>query len=302
MVPVQKMSEILPPRAVRRLKRLPRLALSLAIAAHEDSGQVDAPSSIFLGTGWGALSETYDFLTRVFETRGQFPSPTDFVGSVHNAPAGQIAMHFQSTGANITTTGGDYSFEQSLMVAQLLSTGASGSALLVGVDESHEVLSTLFDRSVSADEVLSDGGGAFCLKRGDNSTGPHIGVAFYENAENNPEAILSLIKRLGGPGRINSAYGALLAGVPKRCRSEGERQLQAFLSLSEFKNPVIDYRKIVGEYASASAVASVIAARLIKEGKIPAPLCHGHTFHLNGKGVLVIGVGEFITATEFFTR
>jgi 3-oxoacyl-[acyl-carrier-protein] synthase-1/3-oxoacyl-[acyl-carrier-protein] synthase II len=105
-VPIQKLSRGLSPRAVRRLKRLPRLALSLAIAAHKDSGEVDAPSSVFFGTGWGALSETYDFLTRLFETDGQFPSPTDFVGSVHNAPAGQIAMQFRSTGANVTTTGG----------------------------------------------------------------------------------------------------------------------------------------------------------------------------------------------------
>jgi 3-oxoacyl-[acyl-carrier-protein] synthase-1/3-oxoacyl-[acyl-carrier-protein] synthase II len=278
------------------------LALSLAIAAHEDSGKIEAPSSVFFGTGWGALSETYDFLTRLFETDGQFPSPTDFVGSVHNAPAGQIAMHFQSTGANITTTGGDYSFEQSLMAAQLLSRGISGSLLLVGADEAHGVLSNLFDRSVSADEILSDGGGAFCLKRGDDTTGLHVGLAFYETAENNPQAIASLIDRLGGPEQINVAYGALLAGVPKCRRSVGEKQLQAFLSLSEFKNPVIDYRRIVGEFASASAVASVIAARLLAEGEVPGPLCHGPTLHLNGKGVLVIGVGEFITAVEVFTR
>jgi 3-oxoacyl-[acyl-carrier-protein] synthase-1/3-oxoacyl-[acyl-carrier-protein] synthase II len=302
MVPLQKMSGMLPPPSVRRLKRLPRLALVLAIAAHEDSGKVDAPSSVFFGTGWGALSETYDFLTRVFETKGRFPSPTDFVGSVHNAPAGQIAMHFQSTGANITTTGGDYSFEQSLMAAQLLCTGVGGSVVLVGADESHEVLSKLFDRSVSAEEVLSDGGGAFCLKSGDDTSGPHIGIAFFENAENDPAAILSLVDRLGGPDQINSAYGALLAGIPKRCRSEGERQVRAFVSLSEFKHPVIDYRKIVGEYASASAVASVIAARIVKAGGMPGSLGRGDTLDLNGKGVLVIGVGEFITAIEIFTR
>ena len=301
-VSIQKLSRGFSPRAVRRLKRLPRLALSLAIAAHEDSGEVDAPSSVFFGTGWGALSETYDFLTRLFETDGQFPSPTDFVGSVHNAAAGQIAMQFQSTGANVTTTGGDYSFEQSLMVAQLLSAGISGSLFLIGADESHEVLSNLFDRSISGDEILSDGGGAFCLKRGANTTGRHIGVAFYENAENNREAISSLINRLGGPERVRTTYGALLAGVPKSCRREGEAQLQAFLLLTEFKNPVIDYRKIVGEFASASAVAAVIAARLLAEGELSGPLLNGNPFHLDGKGVLMIGVGKFITAVEVFMR
>jgi hypothetical protein len=49
-------------------------------------------------------------------------------------------------------------------------------------------------------------------------------------------------------------------------------------------------------------VAAVIAARLVEEGKIPGPLCDGHTFQLYGKGVLMIGVGKFITAVEVFMR
>jgi hypothetical protein len=127
------------------------------------------------------------------------------------------------------------------MVAQLLSAESSGSLFLIGADESHEVLSNLFDRSISGDEILSDGGGAFCLKRGANTTGRHIGVAFYENAENNREAISSLINRLGGPERITTTYGALLAGVPKSCR----RRRNAFrrFFVSRVQNPVIDYSK-----------------------------------------------------------
>jgi len=302
MLSIQEISENLPPRVVRRLKRLPRLALSLAIAAHEDSGRADTPSSVFFGTGWGALSETHDFLTRLFETDGQFPSPTDFIGSVHNAPGGQIAMQFQSTDANVTTTGGDYSFEQSLMVAQLLSKNTSDSFFVTGADESHAVLSRLFDRSVLDDEILSDGGGAFCLKRGDNLSGRRIGLEFYENAQNNPGVILSLVDRLGGPAQINAAYGALLAGIPAGCRREGEKQLQTFLSLSGFKNPVIDYRKMIGEFASASAVAAVMAAKFLEKGEIPGPLCDGRSVRLNGKGVLVIGLGKFITAMEVSKR
>ena len=144
---------------MRRLKRFPRLALSLAIAAHENSGEGDDPSAVFLGTGWGALSETSDFLTRLFETDEQFPSPIDFIGSVHNAAAGQIAMRFQATGANITMTGGDYSFEQALMAAGLLSNSIDDTFLVIGADESHPQLSRLFDRSASGSAILSDGGG-----------------------------------------------------------------------------------------------------------------------------------------------
>ncbi len=298
VLPVQEISANLPARDVRRLKRFPRLALYLAMESHENSGKSDRPSAVFFGTGWGALSETFDFLTRLYETGEQFPSPTDFVGSVHNAAGGQIAIQFQSTGENITMTGGDYSFEQSLMVADLFSRDISESFFVIGADESHEVLSRLFDRSVSREAFLSDGGGAFFLKRGQGSLGLYISLVFYENTTHNPEVISSLIRRLGGPQLINARYGALMVGIPGACRSNGERQLRNFLSLTSYKNPVIDYRKIIGEFASASAVAAVMAVKFMEDGKIPGSLCSGDAFHLNERGVLIIGLGDFITAVK----
>jgi len=297
-LPIQDMSANLSAGDVRRLKRFPRMALSLAIAAHDNSGGIDRPSSVFLGTGWGALSETFDFLTRLYETGEQFPSPTDFVGSVHNAAGSQIAIQFHSSGPNITMTGGNYSFEQSLMVADLLSQDINESLFVIGADESHTPLSRLFDRSVSGDADLSDGGGAFCLKRGQGALGLYLNLVSYENAANNPEVILSLIRRLGGPHNINSRYGALLAGIPAAFRGDGERQLQNFLSISGYKNPVIDYRKITGEFASASAVAAVMAAKFMETGIIPGPLLSGNALHLNHRGTLIIGLGDFVTAME----
>jgi 3-oxoacyl-[acyl-carrier-protein] synthase-1/3-oxoacyl-[acyl-carrier-protein] synthase II len=257
---------------------------------------------VFLGTGWGALSETYDFLTRLYETGEQFPSPTDFVGSVHNAAAGQIALQFQATGPNITTSGGDYSFEQALMAAQLLTRDPHASVFLLGVDESHPDLSRLFDPSVGKDDILSDGGGAFCLTRDSQASELSIYLKFYENSLHNPEVMAALIRKLGGPLRINTAYGALLVGIPGGYRKEGQAQLQTFLTLAGFESPVIEYRRITGEFASASAVAAVMASNFLKEGKIPGALLRGHDRQLNGQGILVLGLGGFITAMELLKQ
>ena len=122
------------------------MALALACGAKENAGtdrqQLD---SVFMGTGWGALSETHDFLKRLNESGEQFPSPTDFVGSVHNAPASQVAIMFGATGANITTSGGDYSFEQALLAAELMYDGnGESTALVLGADEGHDSFSPLF--------------------------------------------------------------------------------------------------------------------------------------------------------------
>ena len=305
----KEVSEDLSPKTVRRIKRLSRLALSLAVAAHKDSGELDDPNSLFFGTGWGPLSDTYDFLTKLYESEEHFTSPIDFIGSVHNAPAGLIAIGFGATGPNITTTGGDYSFEQSLMAASLLTKGRDELILVVGADESHEILSALFDDSVSGGQTPSDGGGALCLRRADTSSPPRTGSStglrlfpsFFEYSKDNPSIILSLIDSLGGPDRIKRKYGAVFAGIPGSHRDTGSNQLSQFLAGSDFGGPVIDYRRLTGEFASASAVATVLAVCFVREGKIPASLCGKKSSSLNGKGVLIIGLGKFVTAVELTT-
>jgi len=298
MLDLKEISANLSAGRIRRLKRFPRLALSLAIDAHADSGAGDTPAAVFLGTGWGALSETSDFLNRLFETDEQFPSPTDFVGSVHNAAAGQIAMHFQAVGANITMTGGDFSFEQSLMAAGLLSENMRDAFLVIGADESHPELSRLFDRSVAKSSCPADGGGALYLKKGTGNSGLTIGSLFFESSENNPNVVSSLIQQIEAQQSFNDRYGVILAGLPAACRSEGDIQLQTLLALTGFNHPVIDYRKLTGEFASASAVAAVMAVKFLQQGQIPAPLCEDKPGELGEKGALIIGTGDYITAME----
>jgi len=309
---LKEISANLSPKKVRRLKRLPRLALSLSKAAFDSAGNQPAPSSVFLGTGWGALSETDDFLSRLFESDGQFSSPTSFVGSVHNSPGSHIALEFQSTKANITTSGSDCSFEQALLTAELMAGEISDSFLVAGTDEAHPSLSPLFDPSINEGDLLSDGGGSFLLKKADNNSGLKIRLEFYENTKNNPKIIASLVDSLGGADKINRNYGVLFAGMPLGCRKKSENQLSLFLSLNDFESPVVDYRKLTGEFASASAVAAVIAAKWVESGQIPETIsgsqfdngsfkmgyCSETSVDLSGKGILIVGFGHFITAME----
>jgi len=295
---LSEISKSLKPAEIRRLKRLPRMALSLALAAFQNGNLQETPSSVFWGTGWGPLSETYDFLKKLYESDEQFGSPTDFIGSVHNAPAGQVAVHFGAKGPNVTTTGGDYSFEQALLAASLLADKIDAAFLVIGADESHEAFSPLFDRSVTGDEVRSDGGGAICLKRSGVSYGIKIYPVFFENTDDNPSIIPSLVSILGNSQVIEQQFGAILAGIPAAYRQEGEKQLHEFLSLSDFHQPVIDYRRLTGEFASASAVATALAVEFIRSGEMPASLCGGDGYSLDGKGILILGFGKFVTAIE----
>lgn len=301
MAGLEVISKQLPPAMIRRLKRLPRMALSLALAAHEHSALAGKPSAVFMGTGWGALSETADFLTRLTESAEQFPSPTDFVGSVHNASAGQIAILFGATGANITTSGGDYSFEQALIAAHLQLKDPDQTALVLGADEGHAYLSPLLDPSIMPGAPLADGGGAFVVGATTGDAQCCVRAPRYA-ASRADNVIAALVAWCGGQHQVRKNCGLILAGIPAIMREEGEAQLREFLAQTKCAAPVVRYRAITGEFASASAVAAVAAVSFLEGGLVPGALINDQDRVLAHKNILVLGLGKCITAMEFARR
>lgn len=300
MLGLETISKDLPARKVRRLKRFPRLALALAAAAYEDSGLEQPPESVFMGSGWGALSETYDFLEKLRQTNEQFPSPIDFVGSVHNSAAGQVAIMYGATGANITSSGGDYSFEQALLAAENLLDDSSAPAFVLGADEGHAQFSPLFDPSIQAGSPLSDGGGGFCLQRKELAGKCWVRVSFYQNSTA-AGAIDSLIEALGSNRTLRKDFGLIMAGIPAAADTDGNRQLTEFIKKTKLTIPVLHYRQFTGEFASASALAAVMAVHFLQAGELPSGLVGPgkEGFPLSGKKILVLGLGTAITAMEF---
>ena len=298
----KELTRNLPAKTVRRMKRLPRMVLSLGMDALENSGLKEGPVSLFFGTGWGSLSETFNFMTQLIDSDDRFASPTDFIGSVHNASAGQAAIQFQATGPNITTTGGNYSFEQALLTASLLSRGSDAPVLVIGGDESHETLSPLFDPSAPENTARSDGGGALLLKRGADSSGMNLSPIFLEKSCDDGSTIRALISSLGGPEKLNFQYGALFAGIPESEKGFCHKQLNEFIKESDFRGSVIDYRKITGQFASASAVATVLAIAFTESGGIPEHLCDKGRSDLGGKGILIVGFGPYVTGIGILNK
>jgi 3-oxoacyl-[acyl-carrier-protein] synthase-1/3-oxoacyl-[acyl-carrier-protein] synthase II len=298
--PLNQITQLLSPNVLRRLQRLPRMVLSLAVASHEDAGLDRPPGSVFFGTGWGPLSETNDFIQNMLQGEEAFASPTSFVGSVQNAPAGQVAMHFGSTGANITAAGGDYSFEQALTVAALLAPeiDAEQPLVVIGADEYQDPLSDLFDASVRAEPTKSDGGGALCVRKVRSDSPGRIRAAFFETAGQPGQTIAALVDRLGGVAHFNEAFGLMMVGIPLAFKDAGRRQFQNLLSLTGFTGPVIDYRRWLGEYASATAVAVVLAVRFLRSGRLPEGMLGPSAVDLQNKRALIVGLGHCVTAIE----
>ena len=295
-IDTQTLCRGLAPGVIRRIKRLSHMALALLTDLQASDG-APSPNSVFFGTGWGSLSETHDFLNGLFESDEKFSSPTDFIGSVHNAAAGQIALMAQSTGANLTLSGGDYAFEQALFSAQMLVSG-DAPVMVLGADEAHDTLSPLFDPSVAAGGPLSDGGGALMLCRTPDATGPAVALTYFANHFGSPPDLKDLVARLGGPKAICARYSLIMAGLPAARKSESQKQLDQFLALSGFKGEVLDYRRLTGEYATSAAVATVFAvSKVAMTGDRASRQPPGKTAH-RAEAILILGLGPVITAIE----
>jgi 3-oxoacyl-[acyl-carrier-protein] synthase-1/3-oxoacyl-[acyl-carrier-protein] synthase II len=278
-VPADALAGSLPPRSARRLKRLSLLALSTALDAVTD----ETPFSVYFGTGWGGLTETDNFLSRLFSSDEQYSSPTDFISSVHNAPAGQASLRFESRGPNITTTGGDLSFEQALFSASLLARPREDTLLLGGADEFHSKLSPLFDPSCD-----SDGAGMLLCR-----CEPEPGGITIQDPVLASYSRDTLARLLDGvrPGMIFMRF----SGQRKEDRRE---QTLKLLDSHAPGVPRADYSGFLGNFATVSAVAAVLVHRFMLAGRAPSCLT-GEAVDLSGKDVLMLTVGDDISAFSF---
>src|SRR5262249_47003079 len=99
----------------RRLNRLVQMALLAAGGSH--STNETQRVAIAMGTGMGCLEEGAVFIENLISKDEREPMPARFPGSVHNAPAAQIAIDQQARGLNSAPTMGEISFECALWQA-----------------------------------------------------------------------------------------------------------------------------------------------------------------------------------------
>ena len=296
-IPASALCQGLPSGLIRRTKRLSQIALALLAKTQASNGD-PKPTSIFLGTGWGSLSETHDFLKALFDSNEKFSSPTDFIGSVHNAAAGQMALMSKATGPNLTLSGGDFSFEQALLSAQMLVTG-DDPVMVLGADETHEKLSLLFDPSITTHRRLSDGGGALLLRRTFEPVGPRVALRYFATCPDDPAGLHELIAQLGGADQICARYAMLLVGLPAAQKTPARMQLEQFLTTTGFRGPVLDYRRLTGEFATSAAVATVYAVSACSvETDTPFKGRRGAVDPPGAEAILVLGLGKVLTAVE----
>ena len=289
-VPDAAFSKTAPATFVRRLKRLPRLMVALAHTAHAATGKASPPEFVAVGTAWGPLAETRDFLRKLFETSEQFSSPTDFIGSVHNAPAGQVALLLGDTAPNLTCSSGDRSFAQALLCGELAIASGKGSALVMAAEAHEPRLSPFFDPLGATGPLASDGGAAFVLVPDDGAPGARLRWL----GEFSPANLDSMdgMAALTEPDR----YDAVLVSVSASLGAEPREPLARLANILS-PCPIVPIRARIGHHASAGATAAALASRAVVEGLLPfsaTPLS------LAKRRLLLLELGPQAAAMEIF--
>ena len=124
----------LTPNQRRRLGHPHQMAVLAARASHAPTP--DQRVAVAMGTGFGCLAEGAAFIENYVAKDEAEPMPARFPGSVHNAPAGQIAMDLGARGLNSAPTAGAITFECALWQAwRQLDAGEADVALAGAFDE-----------------------------------------------------------------------------------------------------------------------------------------------------------------------
>jgi len=120
----------------KRLPRVDRLALAAGKRALAAAGGVTDGMALVVGTNYGGLQATVDFLEGMASRGFAFGSPGAFHESVHHAPAGQLSIALQLTGPSLTCSDRELSGETALRAgADLIELGRARRALVVSADE-----------------------------------------------------------------------------------------------------------------------------------------------------------------------
>lgn len=147
------------PALLRRMDRCSQMVvtacrLALGDAALTLAGADAEAAGVVLGTAYGNLTESEDFLRGLFAKGPALANPLTFPNLVLNAPTGYVAMDLGIRGPNLTVVRGEASGEAALALAyDTILTGQADVLLAGGVDELSPAL-----RRIHADlHLLSPG-------------------------------------------------------------------------------------------------------------------------------------------------
>jgi hypothetical protein len=260
--------DIIPPMQLRRMTKPVRTGVAAAKICMESISET-MPASIHVGTAYGMLQDSENFLQKMIVQEEQMLNPTAFIQSTHNTVAGQIALSMGCLAHNMTFVHKAHSFESALLDAELMQ-NKEGQILTGAVDELTQTSYTILERfDIYHDQNTAGEGATFFLlsdERKEHSIAQL--TAFDMFIADSAELAEEKIKLFCDQHQIKIEKDDLvLTGTQ-----------DGFIPEAFKANKNIDFKQYCGEFPTAAAFAVALASLYIKEGK--ANRC----WVLNGSG------------------
>jgi len=246
------------PVARRRMSRIIKMGVASALVALKNGG-FDNIDGIITGTGWGCLADTEKFLNSIYENDERLLNPSAFIQSTPNTVGAQIALFLGANCYNVSYVHGGISFESALIDAILKLQEEGSSRLLVGgFDEMSQTKEHILER-MGVWRMTKPGEGAHFFVLSNENTGfsvaelgsvtTHQGYSCLSDVVDMDEIIERSDVELNGNFKI--LYG-----------------LENKFSFSDrIKGHIFNYKKLCGEYPTASAFALWYGCEIFKSSE-----------------------------------
>jgi hypothetical protein len=259
-------AEWIDPRAMRRMSKIIRTGVAAAALALKEAG-IEKPDAIIAGTGLGCVTDTTQFLTKLIENKEEALNPTPFIQSTHNTIASQIALLLQCLGYNQTYSQRGFSFENALHDAVMLLTENPGSNILIGgLDETTDVGTKIFDEIGFSKVTQGEGAVFFVLSDSPTNAWAEIaGMRTIYKPKSSQEVTFQIKDLLDSSNTKVEDIDLVLLGA---C---GDQKFDSLMNEAAalFSNPRHLFKKLCGEYATASSFALWLAAMAVKRNFNP---------------------------------
>ena len=286
--------DYIPAELLRRMGRIIKMGVAAskiclkdaAAGVGEGISEGIIPDAIITGTGLGCLEDTEKFLASMIMNREEFLTPTSFIQSTHNTVAGQIALLLKCHGYNFTYVHRGISFESALTDAiTQMQLGEFSNALVGGSDEltnhSFAITSRLGywkHKPVNSFNLLQDSqkgsiageGASFFFLENKKNTHTYAaldGVATFLKPAGHVEIHDRLCGFLAAHGLTGNDIDLVILGLNGDPKTD-----LAYHDLVEtdFPSSSLGYFKhLCGEYHTASAFATWLAAMILKTNTLP---------------------------------
>lgn len=272
--------------AMRRMSSSVKMG-SVAAKKALDDAKIIAPDGIVTGTGMGCKQDSDLFLENLLNQNEELLAPTKFIQSTHNTVGGQIALQLQSKVYNSTFVQGASSFEATLLDAQLsLSLESELTNMLVGgideLSESSKIHNRLNGQIKQEKEVnnltllsyktrgsiVGEGAVFFCISTEKNEESYAKIIDVQINNHIALENLSAKLKHFLEENFLTTEDIDLLI-LGNNGDSTDESFYNEFQQNFSSEIPQVYYKHLVGEFYTASSIATALGAHILKTQNIP---------------------------------